>query len=438
MPTTPFLTELDERAKVRGSRDPLGVQPLWDTFGRGLIGNLSTVSNSVRDFKVLLLGYAFVGRLAGAEDARESLNIFLRWEQLASYARARAGDSRFRGTERVQKMLSNEPRGLRIAADTAGQILSDQQRYGLWGLFSVPAQNSGLLAGAPRRLSDVGQAFVEREYLPVLDAQRRSHASRLLEGLARKSWNLEHQGGDATLIQVVGKLLCGPLTRTEREFYREHLLLGGPHNPVRGAQEVFADILTDRLDALGEDWSPAKLQALARACERMGTPGEAAASRIRDIIVCESVLAPAAVLFNHLLAHHEQPLGDVISRVRRQWGASMTTVQSSEFMELAQRVRQGSATDSTAARWHRIAATLAARDYRAATQELLAQNAEVTAIRGGAPWVRVEVGKLKVMLRDGEAGALPKAAELPELWRHAYFLSALRDVARDLVPASER
>lgn len=438
MPTTPFLTELDERAKVRGSRDPLGVQPVWDAFGRGVIGNLSTVSNSVRDFKVLLLGYWFVGRLAGAEDARESLNVFLRWEQLASFARARNGDARFRGTDRVQRTLAELPRKIRIAADTAGQILSDQQRYGLWGLFSVPAQNSGLLEGAPRRLSAVAQAFVEREYLPVLDSNRRSHSSRLLEGLARKSWTIELAGDDATLLKLVGNVLCAPLTAVELAFFREHLLLGGPQNPVRGAQEVFAGIVTHTLEALGDEWSPAKLQALARACDRLGPTGRAAASRVREIVVCESVLAPATVLFNHLLAHHDQPFGDVLARVRQQWGARMATVSASEFMELAQRVRRGAATDSTAARWHRIAAALEAGDYRAATQELLAQNAEVTAIRGGAPWVRLEGGKFKVMLRDGEAGALPKAAELPDLWRHAYFLSALRDIARDLEPQGER
>ncbi len=438
MPSTPFLTELDERAKVRGSRDPLGVQPVWDAFGRGLIGNLSTVSNSVRDFKVLLLGYWFVGRLAGVEDARESLNVFLRWEQLASFARARRGDMRFRGTDRVQKTLAEHPRSVRLAADTASQTLSDQQRYGLWGLFSVPAQTSGLLEGVPRRLAQVAQAFVENEYVPVLDSKRHSHSSRLLEGLAKKSWSVALVGDEAELVDVVGKLLRAPLTKAERSFYREHLLLGGPRNDERGVQELFAGVITDRLEALGDEWSPAKLEALARACERVGASGATAANRVREIVVCESVLAPATVLFNHLLAQHEQPLADVLSRVRRQWGARMTTVRAEEFLALAVRVRQGTATDSTAARWHRIAAALEGGDYPAAVHELLAQNAEVTAIRGGAPWIRLVAGKFKVMLRDGEAGALPKGTDLPELWRHAYFLSALRDVARDLMPQAER
>ena len=37
MPTqrpAPFLTLEDPNAKIKGSRDPLGVQPIWAAFGR--------------------------------------------------------------------------------------------------------------------------------------------------------------------------------------------------------------------------------------------------------------------------------------------------------------------------------------------------------------------------------------------------------------------
>ena len=63
MLTTPFLTDLDSRAAVKGSRDPLGIQQIWTGLGRNVIGNLTTVSNSVRDFTTLLLGYYFAAQL---------------------------------------------------------------------------------------------------------------------------------------------------------------------------------------------------------------------------------------------------------------------------------------------------------------------------------------------------------------------------------------
>jgi hypothetical protein len=102
----PFLTELDCRAAVKGSRDPLGIQQLWTRLGRRVVGNLTTVSNSVRDFTTLLLGYHFAEELAYDLGPGSELEVFLKWEQLAAYARGAVNrDWRFRGTERVLQVL---------------------------------------------------------------------------------------------------------------------------------------------------------------------------------------------------------------------------------------------------------------------------------------------------------------------------------------------
>jgi hypothetical protein len=47
-----FFTAEDERARIRGSVDPLGLLPVWSAFGRDIVGNLTTVSNSVRGFSI--------------------------------------------------------------------------------------------------------------------------------------------------------------------------------------------------------------------------------------------------------------------------------------------------------------------------------------------------------------------------------------------------
>ncbi len=438
MSLSPFLTELDDRARVRGSRDPLGAQSVWDSFGRGLIGNLSTVSNSVRDFKELLLGYWFVGRIVPDDDPETSLAVFLRWEQLASYARASRGDHSFRGTERVRKTLENGPRQLRIAADTQGQILADQRRYGLWGLFSVPAQNSGLLEGFPRKLTAVAKRLVDEQYRLAFDAKRNSHSDRLTEQLAHRSWHLGLAGGDADLLETVGKLLLSTIRGAEQDFYREHLLYGGPRNPVRREQQVFADVVTEQRAILGADWTPELVEGLARGCARQGEAGGIAADRLADIVACESVLAPASYLFDHLLANHGQPISTVVSNVRLKWGTRLPSVRVAEFTAARSRLRKGAASDGAVERWLRLSAALAAGGYDEVFQLLLEQNREVSALRGGAPWVTDEAGKLRVMLRDGDPGELPRRSELPQLWRHAYFLSSLRDIARTLAPEVSR
>jgi hypothetical protein len=146
--TVPFLTDLDSRAAIKGSRDPLGLGPVWSRFGRQVVGNLSTVSNSVRGFTTLLLGYHFAQLVHEREGSNQhkTLDLFLKFEQLAGYSRYKVhDDASFRGCERVALWL-NDGKKVTIGADLSHQILSNQKIYGLWGLFSLPARSSGLLA----------------------------------------------------------------------------------------------------------------------------------------------------------------------------------------------------------------------------------------------------------------------------------------------------
>lgn len=41
-----FLSELDPTIALKSSRDPLGFQVIWSSFGRELVGNLTTVTRS--------------------------------------------------------------------------------------------------------------------------------------------------------------------------------------------------------------------------------------------------------------------------------------------------------------------------------------------------------------------------------------------------------
>ena len=87
--SSPFLTLEDPNAKIKGSRDPLGVQPIWAAFGRHVVTNLTTQSSSVRGFTTLLLGRYFAAELVdrGMATREDALDIFLRMEQLSAYVR---------------------------------------------------------------------------------------------------------------------------------------------------------------------------------------------------------------------------------------------------------------------------------------------------------------------------------------------------------------
>jgi hypothetical protein len=59
-----FLSLLDERTKPKGFRDPLGFELVWSYFGRKVIGNLITISPSMDNFVVALLGFYLANLLA--------------------------------------------------------------------------------------------------------------------------------------------------------------------------------------------------------------------------------------------------------------------------------------------------------------------------------------------------------------------------------------
>jgi hypothetical protein len=98
------------------------------------VGNLTTVSNSVRNFTTLLLGYYFGARLADDLGPGTELATFLKWEQLDAYARATTNkDFGFRNTERVKKNLSE---GSRVTLSDERSLRSGEPKiYGIWGIF---------------------------------------------------------------------------------------------------------------------------------------------------------------------------------------------------------------------------------------------------------------------------------------------------------------
>ena len=213
-----FLTLEDPRARVKGSRDPLGVQPIWWAFGRRIVGNLTTQTDSCRGFAVLLPGRYLAQKLLEAEEigAEDALEAFLRFEQVCGYARhlARDADDPEDATERILGIERISRRGgeQAVTIDATGEaaILSDQRAYGLWGLYSVSARASKLLPEGPVGVTEVAAEFVEEHYLPQL-----SKVLEPLEDLVRGRGTLR-LGGE--IVNVLGKTLSGRLSLRERAF----------------------------------------------------------------------------------------------------------------------------------------------------------------------------------------------------------------------------
>ena len=425
---SPFLTDLDSRAAVKGSRDPLGVQTIWTRFGRHVVGNLTTVTTSVRDFTVLLLGYYFAERLADEGSRETTLQAFLKWEQLASYARASVNkDLSFRGTERVQKRLADGGK-VALSADATWAILGDQKNYGLWGLYTVPARASGLLEGDPARLRPVAHDVVESFYLPILAKHGFREGDAIVELLAGSAPRIDPNGRERKLLEAVAALIRPKLRAEERTFYREHLLFGGPEDSTSGRQRQLATLLGPTTGAAEPFWTPKQVLGLAQEAGRKGDSWHGLAHRLDRIRACESVVAPAAALFDYVQGCDGRPLTEVTSRAAKAWKRGVSLE-----LEAVRAVREemGAALESSGDRWMSIAEAMAGGEYGAAVDLVVKQNAAVMQERGGSAWIEVVGGKLDVRFHEDERD-LPGGDELRELWRFPYFLESVRIFTRTL------
>ena len=217
-----FLTLEDPRARIQGSIDPLGGLFIWYWFGRRLVGNLTTVSNSVRGFTTLLLARYYTERLIedGQATEEDALGIFLRFEQISAYAQhvGHGVESGIRGIERVKRFVAE--RGTRVPIDVpAGAILGDRKTTGLWGLFSVPARTSGLIVDGPVGLTQDARDFVRKEY-----AGRLRSAERNLMRFCRKGGMLNVRRNDSTF-RTISSGFSPAFSPSEVAFYGGTLVL---------------------------------------------------------------------------------------------------------------------------------------------------------------------------------------------------------------------
>ena len=424
----PFLTDLDSRAEVKGSRDPLGIQSIWTRFGRYVIGNLTNASSSVRDFTVLLLGHHFAARVAEVVGPGAELSTFMKWEQLASYARGHINqDWIFRGTERTRENLQEGV--VTLSAQPVFQTLSSQKLYGIWGLYSMPGRASGLLEGDPARLTPHAREFIEQFYLPRLSKAGFHEGQRIVELLTKEFARIDpDQTQDRALLSAVAGLLKSEFPVQEREFYQKHLLFGGPLDDTAGRQRQLADLLTPMLSASDFPWSPSVVSALVKEAEANGESWHPLAFRLRRIVVAERVLAPTSELFSYLLGCDEVSTLDIAKRIKSNdgWGNNVPTVDIHELMDLEAEFAHGD--KEAGKRWMGIGQAMAEGDYGRLVGLLIQQNKAVMQARGGAAWIEEQNGKLRVRVAE-ERGSLPERKELTDLWRFPYFLNSLRSVA---------
>lgn len=428
----PFLTELDSRAQVKGSRDPLGFVPVWSRFGRRVIGNLTTVSNSVRGFTTLLLGYYF-GEQAqerwGAS-AGTTLDLFLKFEQLAAYCRHHSKDFEFRGVERVSQKLA-QTSSVKIGAAQDTQILSNQKIYGLWGLFSVPARNSGLLKEEELTLTEEAKEHVKRVLLPSLKRRGLKDPDTILELLKQDHPTVHLEGRHEPLATALAGTLRPKVGREEVAFYEHHLLKGGSTNDARRHQQCLAELIRDLPTNTPFDMK--ELQTMVQAAEKRGW--DELSSHLDAIGALEPLLVAATQAFALLCSRDGRELASVAGELDDCWKGGLRFLRLDKLESEVPLLKEGYSEEPAARRLLDIAQALSQGDFSQALKLLLDQNEFIMDSRHGAePWVNLERGRLKVYFTD-EIDTLSKKQELRVRWQNTYFLNSLKRVSTTLVNA---
>ena len=199
------------------------------------------------------------------------------------------------------------------------------------------------------------------------------------------------------------------------------------HGVPEGRQETLRQLLETETDLDAPIGRDEVLHLAKRARHR----DEELAASLERIAHLEALFAPAASLFQHLLARHGQRLSDVASEIQRHWDSHVPNLDRTAFADLLAEV-QSSATAAVAACMDAAHAALSAGDYSSAIEALIAWNQQVMQLRGGAPWVRVGDGRRIDIRYRGAEQQLPAKDELPALWVNSYFIDSLKSVTRQL------
>jgi len=401
-----FLSLLDERAKPKGSRDPLGFELVWSYFGRKVIGNLTTITSSMDNFAVALLGFYWANQLASmeVEDGvrhKQIREAFLRYEQLTGYVRYYGGATDIMGITRVKKRIHDDSFKITLGLSSEQQILSDQASYGLWGLYSSAARDTGLVEGNNRIVTSLGQTITQvilqklggaGDELFSLLTSRKPLDRGQLEGMAKAFMKAIHH-----------KNVQKPLL--------EALMSG---NDPEGVQNELW--LITRKNFSQKEKRPENIEDFINLV-LAEKPSERLAQYMHDIIDTERLLVAANNLFHYCRRKDGEALAEILKTLdgRYHYTHFPETLPDDDFPRREQMLS--------------ILAAFRGNEMSRVINEILQLNKEVMQQRSGAPWVEVEPGDTLRVKVKSEKAELGSQLDIEQRWDYDYFLGSFLNIA---------
>lgn len=408
-----YLTKLDEGLNSSGgSRDPLGLQPVWAFFGRKLIPSLTTVSTRSQHFSRLLVALYCRDRWLEQQPDSElrGAEPLLIFEELHAYSLrdeyADIGDTP--GKRRVEVNWRDSARDPEIGHWPRQQILQNQAGVGISGRYFTPLVRMEIVDKDGQLAPDIAvEALFGPEVFTLQKAVIKLVAA--IEESGKPATFKNFRKGDR---QVMRRLLPldGHVNREEVEFWRKRIgIAGDRHALVRRCAEHLRQIPTDE-------------RYVARTVinhildDELNTEDRRVVENISD---CEAYIAPLQKLFDELYKS---------KNIQSFEGSSKTRVWREQLKKAWHRflvlpVENG----ELQRRFQSLCRLEVEGGTTAFANSLLQHHGSVARSKGGTPWVALEGNTIRAL----------NAAYVPwdwdeSSWANNYYIESLRSVLHGL------
>jgi hypothetical protein len=402
----PFLSLLDDRAKPKGSRDPLGFELVWTHFGRRVVGNLTTITSSLENFAVALLGFYWANELAenvAPEDNQKVVReYFLKYEQIAGYLRYYGKSKDIMGVTRISNRISNDKQKLPIGMAADEQILSDQTGYGLWGFYSNALKDTNLVDGNERKPTTLGVALAQK-------------IEKTLDKDTFLSW-IKGNNLNKDALKAVSSRYMKAIHKEEiiTELF-ERLMNGG------SKQLIQKDLWMVTNEIAKKQKLPSQIGSFIQSIKSYSNSSAVLISRLEDIEKVERVLVSINNIFSYCQRQNDIEFDKIIKELEKQhydYGFLPINLPKEEFPR----------------RDHieRILQYLRNDNYDSALKEIFSLNEQVMKQRNGASWLELENdGRVRVRVKNEKATLLSQVdGQLESEWDYDYFLGSYLAIAR--------
>ena len=412
-----FLSLLDERLKPKGSRDPLGFEQVWTKFGREVVGNLTTITNSLENFAAALLGFHWANELNQGINENDKHKIisstFLKYEQLSAYLRYQGNSTSIMGITRVKSRVDDKSQmTFNLGTSSKETILSDQVGYGLWGFYSSASRDSGLIHGNERELTSKGLQIVQLIEskldkprlikLIQLSSVTRSEIERLSsQYLAAIN---DHEVASQLILALMHEgASSDKTTNLQYELWQK-------------TQQLVSDQGIESINSkhLGDFFE--KLKSLGLS-DRLN-------HKLTDIVKVEQVLVALNHVFHYCRINDGKHIEEINQNLLNQGYHFNYLPDQLPTLEVQNKDRIQQALNS-----------LREYDFKSVIYKVAELNKKVMADRQGAPWIEVDSKKnIKVRMKR-EKFKLFKQEILLKHWDYDYFIGSFLVISKNYLGA---